>query len=68
MIARVIGLPRALWHRYARGHRVAYVPALVPDEVVRREDGRPLINVFVQDRFQRPDAHYHCTTCGREWP
>lgn len=55
-----------LWHRYILRHTVTFHPALQPDEVMLREDGKPLINVFHQNTFQRPDAHHECS-CGETW-
>jgi hypothetical protein len=55
-----------LWHRYVLRHTVTYHPALKPDSVIRSKDGRPLINVFEQDKFQRADAYYECS-CGEEF-
>jgi len=57
---------KQLWHRYVLRHYVVFVPALVPDEVMRDKGGKPLINVFHQDTFQRADAHYECS-CGKDW-
>ena len=57
---------RRLWHRYALGHTVTFHRALRPDKVIRSADGRPLINVFEQDAFQRADAHHECS-CGEAW-
>ena len=57
---------RRLWHRYVLRHTVTFHPALRPDTVIRSDDGRPLINVFEQDTFQRADAHHECS-CGESW-
>lgn len=55
-----------LWHRY-KDHTIVFHSALKPDSVIRADDGRPLINVFEQDTFQRADAYYECS-CGKTWP
>jgi hypothetical protein len=55
-----------LWHTHIKGHYIVFVPALVPDEVIRSRDGRPMINVFNQNTFERADAHYECN-CGKDW-
>ena len=57
---------RRIWHQYVLQHNVVFVRPLVPDEVIRSKDGRPLINVFQQDTFQRADEHYECS-CGEDW-
>jgi hypothetical protein len=54
------------WHRHVKHHHVVYHPPIKPDRVIRSKEGRPLINVFEQDTFQRPDARYECS-CGRVW-
>ncbi len=55
-----------LWHQYVLGHYITFIPAEVPDEVIRDKAGKPLINVFTQEKFERADAHYECT-CGKDW-
>jgi hypothetical protein len=55
-----------IWHRYVLRHKVTFHPAIKPSAVIRDENGRPTINVFQQDTFQRPDAHYECS-CGEKW-
>jgi hypothetical protein len=62
----MIGFVDRLWHQYVKGHCVVYHPPLTPDKVIGDIQGRPLINVFEQDTFWRPDAHYECN-CGKEW-
>jgi hypothetical protein len=55
-----------LWHQYVKGHYIVFHPALRPNEVFRDRTGKPLINVFKQNTFQRPDARYECN-CGKTW-
>jgi hypothetical protein len=62
----MIGFVDRLWHQYVKGHYVVYHPRLWPDTVFRDKAGKPLINVFKQDTFQRPDPHYECN-CGKTW-
>jgi hypothetical protein len=62
----MIGFLDRLVHQYIRGHDIAFRPALAPDEVIADKAGKPLINVFTQDTFQRPDPHYECN-CGKTW-
>jgi hypothetical protein len=62
----VLGRLQRLWHQYVKGHTITYHQPLRPDEVIRGDEGSPLINVYEQDTFQRPDAHYECS-CGETW-
>lgn len=62
----MIGYLNRAYHRHILGHFIVYHPALVPDDVIRDGAGKPLINVFVQDTFQDPDARHECN-CGKEW-
>jgi len=55
-----------LIHQFLYRHTVTYHPALVPDEVMLREDGKPLINVFHQNTFEIPVKHRTCS-CGEMW-
>ena len=56
-----------LWHQYVKGHYIVFVPATMPDAVIRsRETGKPLINVFEQTTFENPNARYECN-CGKDW-
>jgi len=62
----VIGYLDRLWHRLVKGHFIVFHPATPPDQVLRREDGKPLINVYEQILFAVPVAHYECN-CGAIW-
>jgi hypothetical protein len=55
-----------LWHQYVKGHTIEYHPPIKPTSVMRSREGKPMINVYEQDTFQRPDAHYECN-CGKTW-
>jgi hypothetical protein len=62
----MMGFLDRLWHRYVRGHYIVYHPATAPDEVMRDDKGKPLINVYTQIEFAVPVAHYECN-CGTIW-
>lgn len=55
-----------LWHRFVLRHQVKKLGKIEPDEVMRSKDGKPLINVYVQDQFRPPMKHRECS-CGRTW-
>jgi hypothetical protein len=61
-----VNIVSRLWHRHIKGHYVVFHPALKPDSVIRGEHGKPLINVYEQNTFQRADAYYECN-CGKTW-
>jgi hypothetical protein len=62
----VIGFFDRLWHQYVQGHSLVFHEALRPDSQISDGYGKLLINVYNQDTFQRPDAHYECN-CGKTW-
>ena len=65
-MSRMGGFLQRFWHQARLKHFVVFTPALTPDATIRDKDGRPLIRVFNQETFQRPDAVYTCS-CGKEW-
>jgi hypothetical protein len=62
----VIGALNRLWHQYVKSHYIVFHPAIRPDRVIRDGAGKPLINVFEQNTFQRPGAYHECN-CGKTW-